>query len=254
MIPFTLFILGAVIGSFLNVCIYRLPREESVVFPPSACPTCKHKLSPADLFPIISFLLLRGKCRYCQAKISWRYPFVELLTALAFMVTGIFFTNPIAIATTLVFVSVLIVIFFADLERCIVPDEAIIAGVAIAILSALVNKNLVGALTGAFLGGGFLYLITFLGKLVYKKDVMGFGDVKLALMLGLFLGGVSQVVMALYLAFIIGSVIGIFLIVTKIKSKDDFIPFAPSIILGALPVYFFAGPMRLWWLGFLHLR
>ena len=253
MIPYILFIFGLVIGSFLNVCIYRLPREESVVFPPSACPACKHNLRWTDLFPLFSYLLLRGKCRYCQASISWRYPLVELLTALMFVWAGAFFSGPLAILTTLVFVSVLIIIFFADLENFIVPDEAIIVGSVVAIISALLNHSVFASLLGAAIGGGFFLFITLLGSFVYKKKVMGFGDVKLALMLGLFLGGAAPIIIALYLAFIIGSIIGIFLIVTKIKSKADFIPFAPSIILGALPVYFFVEPLHKWWLAFWHL-
>lgn len=253
MIPFTLFILGLVIGSFLNVCIYRLPREKSIVFPPSACPKCKHRLQAVDLIPVISFLFLRGKCRYCQTKISWRYPLVELLTSFMFVLSGVFFNAPLTIITSLVFVSVLIIVFFADLENFIVPDEAIIAGSIMAVISAFANQTIPESLIGATIGGGFFLFITLLGSFIYKKEVMGFGDVKLALMLGFFLGGVAPIVMALYLAFIIGSIIGIFLIVTKLKSKDDFIPFAPSIILGALPVYFFAEPLHKWWLGFLHL-
>ncbi|MFH1429330.1 MAG: prepilin peptidase [Candidatus Margulisiibacteriota bacterium] len=247
---FLLFIFGLTVGSFLNVCIYRLPREKSVVFPPSSCPECGHKLSGLDLVPVLSFLFLLGKCRYCRNKIHWRYPLVELLTAAGFVLSGLMYTDHVAMGAAIVFISSLLVIFFADLDLFIVPDEAVIAGSIAGITMAFVQKTIFSALLGGVIGGGFLLLIAVIGRAIYKKDVMGYGDVKLAAMLGVFLGA-SNLIVALYLAFIIGSIIGVFLIVTGIKKKEDYIPFAPSLVLGALPVFFYGEIIRKWWFGLL---
>ncbi|MFC1478393.1 prepilin peptidase [Candidatus Margulisiibacteriota bacterium] len=247
---FLLFIFGLTAGSFLNVCIYRLPREKSVVFPPSSCPDCGHKLGWIDMVPVLSFIFLLGKCRYCRNKIHWRYPLVELLTAAAFVVSGMMHNDYLSIGLSIVFLSSLLVIFFADLDLFIVPDEAVIAGSIAGLAMAFVQKTILSALLGGAIGGGFLLLIVVIGRAIYKKDVMGYGDVKLTAMLGVFLGAVNLIV-ALYLAFIIGSITGIFLIVTGIKKKEDYIPFAPSLVLGALPVFFYGDALRKWWLGLL---
>jgi len=205
-----------------------------------------------DLVPVLSFLFLRGHCRYCGAKISWRYPLVELLTAGGFLFSGIVFADSLPLISALIFFSACLVVFFTDLEWMIVPDAVVFPGALAGFLFALLNKTLPDALLGAAIGAGFLWLVAFLGKAIYKKDVMGDGDVKLAAMLGAFLGLVHLII-ALYLAFILGSVIGLFLLLTCRKKREDTIPFAPSLILGALPVFFYGGVFQTWWRGFLHL-
>ncbi|MFA5927677.1 MAG: prepilin peptidase [Candidatus Margulisiibacteriota bacterium] len=244
---FLLAIFGLVTGSFLNVCIYRLPREKSIVFPSSACPSCGHSLGVFDLVPVLSFLFLSGSCRYCGEKITWRYPLVEMLTAGLFVFSGIFFHTPLAIATSIFFLCSLLVIFFTDLEHFIVPDQIVLPGVLIGLIIALLNNDLANAAWGAVLGAGFFWLIAKIGERIYKKEVMGYGDIKLSAMLGAFFGW-QDLVIALYLSFIIGSVAGVLLIVTRRKKKDDYIPFAPSLILGAVAVFFWGSQIANWWL------
>lgn len=232
------FAFGAVIGSFLNVVIYRVPREKSIVFPPSACTECEHKLGVLDLIPILSYLFLAGKCRYCKTPISFRYPIVELLNAATWTLALYFYGPGVMFVKAIIFCSLLIAITFIDLEFMIIPDSMSLGGAVIGFIFAIAGGQWLWGIVGGLIGGGIIYAIFLLGLLLYRQETMGGGDVKMMLMVGTFLGGKS-VAMAIFVAVFLGGFIGMFLIATKIKSRKDFIPFGPFLALGSLITLFF---------------
>ncbi|HIU64360.1 MAG TPA: prepilin peptidase [Candidatus Avacidaminococcus intestinavium] len=229
------FILGLVTGSFLNVCIYRLPLGKSVINPPSSCGSCGHRLSPLDMIPVLSYFLLRGRCRYCGATYSMRYAGVELLTGLLFMVTGLYFLPGTPLTLAFIFVAALVTITFIDLDHQIIPDEIVV----LLIISGLAylyarQTSYLEAAYGALFAGGMMFAIYIL-----SRGGMGAGDVKLSFALGLWLGFQGSIVFLL-LAFILGGVIGIFLLATGLKTRKDPIPFGPFLCLGALLSFLYA--------------
>lgn len=240
-------ILGLLIGSFLNVCIYRLPKEESIVSPPSHCGTCNHRLMPADLVPVFSWLFLRGKCRYCGTAISPRYALVELLTGALFGFLGWHYGFRPELGFALVFTALFIVIFFIDLDHSIIPDELVIAGFITAAaylawvwMSGARPLNLLDHGLGFLIGGG-LYL--FLA--VITKGGMGGGDIKLMAMLGFWLGS-AGVLWVVLLSSNIGAIGSLLLMALKIKSRKDFIPFGPFIVIAAMLVMLYQQEMTNW--------
>ncbi len=245
-----LFILGLLIGSFLNVCIYRMPKDESVVSPPSHCGSCNHRLGPLDLVPVLSWVLLKGRCRYCGAGISPRYMLVELLTGGLFVFLGAHYGLSGELFFMLVFAALFVAIFFIDLDHSIIPDELVIAGFinAVAYLAwRYFAQGLPVSLPDhglGFLIGGGLYL--FLA--IITKGGMGGGDIKLMAMLGLWLGtgGVLWVVL---LSSNIGAVVSLLLMALKIKGRKDFIPFGPFIVVSALLVMLYQSQMTGWLFG-----
>jgi len=245
-----LFTLGLLIGSFLNVCIYRMPQEESIVSPPSHCGSCSHRLGPLDLVPVLSWVLLKGRCRYCGAKVSARYALVELLTGGLFAFLGTHYGLTGELFFMLVFAALFVAIFFIDLDHSIIPDELVIAGFinTAAYLGWLhfaagQPVNLLDHGLGFLIGGG-LYL--FLA--IVTRGGMGGGDIKLMAMLGLWLGtgGVLWVVL---LSSNIGAVVSLLLMALKIKSRKDFIPFGPFIVVSALFVMLYQSQMTGWLFG-----
>jgi leader peptidase (prepilin peptidase)/N-methyltransferase len=242
------FLLGLVIGSFSNVCIYRLPRNESLVRPGSHCPQCSKPIPFYDNIPIISYLLLKGKCRYCGQSIPPQYPIVELATGLFYLALYLFYgLQPIAIVYMLL-CTLLIIISFIDLRERIIPDVLsvpfIIIGFAFSFF--LRNINPLDSLLGILAGGGSLLLIAIVGSKLFKKEAMGGGDIKLAAMLGAFLGW-QLTLLSLFLGFFLGSVIGVLIIVTS-KNKNDVIPFGPFIALGAMISMFWGQAILHWYL------
>ncbi|OGC04675.1 hypothetical protein A2276_01705 [candidate division WOR-1 bacterium RIFOXYA12_FULL_43_27] len=229
------FALGAMLGSFLNVCIYRLPREESVIFPASHCPKCGRNILPLDNIPVLSWLILGGKCRFCKEKISARYPLVELITAVSIFLLYQKFGLTSDLFFFSVFASVLIVGFFTDLAEQIIPDEIVIVGLIAGFSRALLNGSFFDSLFGAASGFAVFFIIEKLAKIIFKKEGLGFGDVKLAAMLGAFLGaaGFWHTFVA---AYVLGAIVSVFLLVLKIKKMGDYIPFGPFLIIGALLV------------------
>lgn len=252
MIPvfFIAVVLGLCVGSFLNVIIHRLPKGMSVIGGRSFCPRCRKKISWFDNIPLLSFVLLAGKCRHCKKPISWRYPLVELITGILFVLEvfrlgnlgdlGVLGVERLGI--DLILVSSLIVIFFIDLEHQIIPDEIIIFDVAITLIllisqypNILISNIFVAlACSGFFLA---LHLIT-------KGRGMGLGDVKFAFLIGLVLG-FPRVVVCFYLAFLTGAIIGIILIIARLAKFGQQIAFGPFLSLAFL-VTFFAGEKILW--------
>ena len=243
-----IFIIGLVIGSFSNVCIYRLPRNESLVRPGSHCPQCSKPIPFYDNIPIISYLLLKGKCRYCGQSIPPQYPIVELATGLFYLALYLFYgLQPIAIVYMLL-CTLLIIISFIDLRERIIPDVLsvpfIIIGFAFSFF--LRNINPLDSLLGILAGGGSLLLIAIVGSKLFKKEAMGGGDIKLAAMLGAFLGW-QLTLLSLFLGFFVGSVIGVLIMVTS-KNKNDVIPFGPFIALGAMISMFWGQAILHWYL------
>jgi len=239
-----IFILGSVVGSFLNVCIYRLPRGESLVFPSSHCVHCNNSIYWFDNIPFFSYLVLRGKCRFCARPISPRYFLVEFIAALLwfslFMSFGFdprfFFMGALC--------SALIVSTFIDFEFQIIPDEVTISGIFVALIAAfsypsiLAEPTRMAALLDSFLGvitgGGSIYLVGVLGKMAFKKDAMGGGDIKLMAMIGAFLGW-KFALLVFFIAPFFGAFIGLIL---KLRKKIDVIPYGPYISLATIIVIF----------------
>ncbi len=233
------FLFGAVIGSFLNVCIYRLPRSQSLVAPGSHCPSCQLPIRWHDNIPLLSFLRLRGRCRACGASISRRYPLVELLNAAGYAWIAQRFGLGAEGAIYLALYSALLVVTFVDLEHQIVPDRITLPGIALGLLlgSTLLPVGWQASLAGALLGGGLFYLIV-----VASRGGMGGGDVKLIAMIGAFLGW-KGVLLTIFLAALVGSLVGIFLMVFMGKGRKDPIPFGPFLALGALLTLFWGGEL-----------
>ena len=242
---FIIFIFGTVVGSFLNVCIYRMPRGESIVFPASRCPKCKKGILWYDNIPIISYLALMGKCRSCGSRISFRYPLVEALTAL--LLTALFFgfgMTPKFFVYSIMTCG-LIVATFIDFETQEIPDEISIGGTVAGILLAFAFPSILGAATrmhgilnslaGAVAGGGSIFLLGVIGKLAFKKEAMGGGDVKLMAMIGSIIG-LKSVLLTFFIAPFLGAGPGVIL---KIRKGSETIPYGPFLSMAALISIFF---------------
>lgn len=238
-----IFILGTLFGSFANVCIRRIPYGKSILKPASHCPKCLVPVRWKDNFPIISFLLLKGKCRNCQTDISPEYPVVELLTGLYFI--GAYLYSGI---TSVFFISILlgfylVVISFVDLHLRIIHDffsiSLLVIGLVLSPFNSVVKNSFLNSVSGAIAGGLLLYLIAIIGAKIYKKEVMGGGDIKLIAAGGSFLG-IQNVFTTLFLACFIGGLTGLVLILLKKKKPSDFIPFGPYISISILIVFLFS--------------
>lgn len=243
------FVLGASIGSFLNVCIYRIPRDLSINLPRrSFCPSCCQQLKAFDNIPIVSYLILRGKCRQCGSKISIRYPIVELLTALTFVFMLNRFDLSLQLLSAIVFVSLLITIAIIDLDFYIIPNCLILAGIIAGLILAITISifgqieqasrwgYLTDRLLGTILGAAMIEAIALIGKLVFRKEAMGMGDVKLMGMIGMFLGVFPHLLVVLVSSAFIGSAAGIVLILLskrKLGARSE-IPYGPFLSIGAI--------------------
>ncbi len=242
------FIFGLVIGSFLNSVIWRLEKEESFLKGRSYCPSCKHPLSWQDLIPVFSFLFLKGRCRYCQGKISLQYPLVEIATALLFLFVLIYLgLTPVSLIYYFIIIAILIVIFVFDLKYYLIPDKVIYPAIGIALVYLFIHPSfLLLGVVSAFGSALFFALII----LVSRGRWLGFGDVKLAFFMGLFLG-FPNILVALFLSFFIGAIIGIGLILSGKKSLKSEIPFGPFLVTGTLLAVFFGEFLTNWYLNLL---
>lgn len=229
------FVLGGIVGSFLNVCIYRLPRELSIVRPGSACTSCGTSIRFYDNIPFISYLILRGRCRKCGATISTRYLLVEMITALLFVGSYLIFALSLNLAAVLVLSSLLIVISFVDLDFKIIPDILSLGGIGLGILLSFFRPNFgyINSLLGVLVGGGILFAVAKLYELVRKTEGMGVGDIKLLAMIGAFCG-YKGVLFALVSGSLLGALVGIPLMLVKREGSKYAIPFGPFLSLGAL--------------------
>lgn len=224
-------VMGLIVGSFLNVVIYRVPRGESIVLPGSHCPQCGHVLRAWELIPVLSFLLLRGRCRVCRAQISWRYPLVEILTGVLFFYKAYLeWGFSLGLVFDLIFVSFLIALAFIDIDHFLLPDVLVFPLLALGLIRVLMLPDIgwLSGLIGALSAGGGFWLIA----KIYPQG-LGFGDVKLAAALGAYLG-FPWVFAAIFLASFLGSVIGGLGLLVKGKGFRQEIPFGPYLAAGAL--------------------
>jgi len=232
MMGICIFIMGLCIGSFLNVCIYRIPRDESIAFPPSRCTNCSMKLKPYDIIPVISYIILGGKCRGCKEKISVKYPAVELFTGILFYIIYMKFGLTIISLKFIVMVAFLIVIAGIDFSTqdvySVTTFPCIAAGVVLLLVEKFYFNYSIGTyLTGFALGSGLIAFIVFL------TGGMGEGDIEIAAICGLFLGFKNTLVTLMF-SFIVAAIYGVLLIVFKKKTRKDAIPFGPFLFIGAL--------------------
>jgi leader peptidase (prepilin peptidase)/N-methyltransferase len=252
-------IFGLIVGSFVNVCIYRLPRNISIIRPSSACPSCNTPIKPWDNIPILSYILLKGKCRKCGESISLRYPIVELLNGLFYIAVLNYFGLGWHLPFLFAFVSAMIVITFIDFDFQIIPDAITLPGIVIGVISAsfilpdpfhytsLLNRGIEGivgfknSLIGFLLGGGLYYLIA-----VLSRGGMGGGDIKMMAMVGAFIGW-KAVLLTTFIGSLVGSIVGIFLMVFKGKGRKTKIPFGPFLALGAIITLFWGGKILHWY-------
>jgi leader peptidase (prepilin peptidase)/N-methyltransferase len=224
---------GGVVGSFLNVCIYRLPLHASIVWPASACPHCGRALSWYENIPILSFLALRGRCRTCANTISWQYPIVEALTAVMFAAACWYYGPGVLLVSRLVFGCALIVLFAIDLEHHLLPNVVTVPGILAGFaFSFFTEPGWQASLIGIVVGGGVLFLIAEAYYRVRREEGLGMGDVKMLAMIGAFLGWKLTLV-ALMLASVGGSVIGLLLIATRRGDMKYALPFGTFLALGA---------------------
>lgn len=230
-----IFILGILIGSFLNVCIYRIPKKESIAFPPSHCTNCNTKLKPFDLVPVFSYLFLGGKCRYCHNKISIRYPLIELLTGMIFLFLFLKFHVTYLLVLYLFLASILIVIAFIDFDHQIIPTELVILGLLAGIITIFIQQpvRLSDSFFGFLIGGGFFLLIALL-----SNGGMGGGDIKLMAMLGIWFG-MKGILLIIFLSFVIGAIYSIPLLILKKSNRKKEIPFGPFIVIATFITIFY---------------
>lgn len=239
-------ILGLVIGSFLNVCIYRIPVEESIAFPPSHCSKCKHDLSPIDLVPVLSYIFLRGRCKYCKESISIRYPLIESLNGILYLIVYLKFGLTLIALKYCILVSLLVVIGMIDYDTQFVFTSTTIFGGIIAVIFIIIQATIykngsVDLIIGGIIGFGIIGLIVFLTK------GMGEGDIEIATVCGLFLG-VKGILLGLFLAIIIGGIVGIIILALKLKKAKEKIAFGPCIAIGSLiSMLWSAEILKLYW-------
>ncbi|HXX19841.1 MAG TPA: prepilin peptidase [Candidatus Acidoferrum sp.] len=267
-----IFCFGLIIGSFLNVCIVRIPERKSIVLPSSACPKCGAKIRPYDNIPVVSWLLLGGKCRDCKTKISPMYPLVELLTALLFWGCYSAFGLTIDALKWAVFSALVIVLVFTDLRERILPDVVNFVGLALGLALSFAIRpsdgtaawlairgfhvspptpilSFADALLGAALGSGVLWLVSELYFRLRRREGMGMGDVKMMLMVGAFLG-IKRTLLTIFVGSLLGSVLGIAFIVSRRKDSAYELPFGTFLGMAALLVAFFGTPVVTWYQSF----
>jgi len=245
-----IFAVGAIVGSFLNVCIHRLPSGESIVFPASHCPRCGEAIRPYDNIPILSYLILRGRCRYCGGAISARYPVVELLGGLAAVGCVLELGVSAHALLTFAFLCALIVITFVDLDCQIIPDAISLPGIGVGFAAALVlgQPTWRASLAGIALGGGLLWAVAEGYHWLTGREGMGGGDIKLLAMIGAFLGW-RAVPVSLMIASIAGTAVGVALMVGQRRNGRTAIPFGPFLALGAVCALFWGDALIAWYLG-----
>lgn len=269
-------VFGAIIGSFLNVVIHRLPLEESIVFPNSRCPSCGATIVFYDNIPVLSYLMLRGRCRSCKGSISARYPAVELLTALLFVVVTWRFGVNAALPFDLIFVSALVALIFIDAEHMILPNAITYPGIVFVLIARLVipyltgtphfddlpgllegalaglpiwAASLGGALIGALIGGGSLWLMGWTWEKLRGIEAMGLGDVKMMFMVGAYLGW-RLTILTIFLGVLTGSLVGVLLMVWQRRKDMQFLlPFGVFLGIGAIAALLVGTRIVEWYVG-----
>ena len=271
-IDFVVFTFGAVVGSFLNVCIHRMPLDQSIVTPPSHCPHCNERIRWADNIPLFSYLVLGGKCRKCSATISPRYFLVELLTAVLFLLMWLKLTvwaepAPHGVYELLkapiywMVIAGLIVATFIDFEHYIIPNEITFGGIIVGLLVSVaypplmdassIPAPLVRSVLGVLVGGLTLLVVATVGELIFRKEAMGMGDVKFLAAIGAFFGWQSTL-FTIFVSSLLGGVIGLILVVGSKKGWQSRIPYGPYIALGALLWMYCGNEIMKWYWGYIR--
>jgi leader peptidase (prepilin peptidase) / N-methyltransferase len=275
-IPLGVFLLGLIVGSFLNVCILRIPADKSIVLPASSCPKCGKPIAPYDNIPVLSWLFLGGKCRNCKAKISMMYPAVELLTGILFLSSYLVFGLTIETLKWTVFAALLVVLTITDLRERILPDEVNFFGLGAGLLFSVFTEPVDGtslwlanrwfdfpppqmalsvadAILGAIAGSGLLWIVAEGYLKLRGREGMGFGDVKMMAAVGAFLG-LKRTLMTVLVGSLLGSIIGILVIAISKKGRDYELPFGTFLGAGALIVVFFGTPALHWYESLLAVK
>nr|WP_320116437.1 prepilin peptidase [uncultured Desulfuromonas sp.] len=247
LIFFSIFMAGAIVGSFLNVCIYRIPLGLSVVFPPSHCKKCNKSLYWYHNIPIISFILLRGRCAFCGEKYSWRYPGIEILNAVLYCLVFYYWRYSLETLVLLLFVSLLVVVTFIDFDHQIIPDIITYPGIIVGFFCSFLIPSLhwLDSIFGVLIGGGCLLVIAYCYELIAKKEGMGGGDIKLLAMIGSFCGW-QAILPVVFIGSLLGTLVGVPLMFFRKKDSTMALPFGPFLAFGAL-IYVFWGRGLIWW-------
>jgi leader peptidase (prepilin peptidase) / N-methyltransferase len=252
LIEIFMFIFGLCIGSFLNVCIYRLPISKSIVKPRSMCSNCGTLIAAYDNIPILSYLWLKGRCRHCRIKISPRYPMVELIAGLFALGTYLKFGLTVEALIYYLFFAALMVVTFIDLDHRIIPDIITLPGIPICFMAgfALPAITFIDALLGILIGGGSLFLVAWAYSLITKKEGMGGGDIKLLAMMGAIVGW-KGVLFTIFVASLAGTLAGLAVMLQSRKGLKLAVPFGPFLSIGSITYIFFGAPLIAWYFNFL---
>ena len=246
-------IVGGLIGSFLNVCIYRLPRGESIVWTGSHCPACGKAIAFYDNVPVVSYLILLGRCRACRAPIPIRYPLVEAANAIGYLAILSRFGLTWTTALYSLLFSALLVVTGTDLTHKIIPNVITVPGIVVGLLGAatVLPVGIFNALLGIVVGGGILWVLAWASPYLFGKEGMGGGDIKLLAMVGAFLGW-KPALLTIMIGSLSGSVIGVSLIALGFLKRDEYLPFGPFLVFGTLLSMFYAEPLLAWYQNFLN--
>jgi len=239
---------GLALGSFMNVCIYRIPLKKSIVSPPSSCPNCGERIRFYDNIPLISYLLLLGKCRHCSNPLAWHYPLVEALTGLLSVALFIRYGLSYQYFLYLLFTSVLVTISFIDLHHKIIPDVLSLSGIVVGLAASFMPGTIswLDSLIGIIAGGGSLFLVAFVYERITGREGMGGGDIKLLAMIGAWLGW-RQLYLVVLISSLVGAIVGIAFLLMAGKGFRVRIPFGPFLSLGAMVCLFFGSELMNWY-------
>ena len=238
---------GAIIGSFLNVCIHRLPLRESLLWPRSRCPQCAQTIAWYDNLPILSYFWLRGRCRACRRRISWRYPLVEALNAAGYGLIIWRFGFSASALMYLLLWSSLIVISFIDLDHMIIPDRITLPGIALGLVAGtLLLPRWWDSVVGLLVGGGILYFMAWSSPYLVGKEGMGGGDIKLLAMIGAFLGW-KPAILTIFFGGLLGAVVGVTLMGVRVITREAYLPFGPFLSLGAVVAILYGQEILTWY-------
>jgi len=242
-------LLGLISGSFINVCIYRIPLHKSIISPPSKCTNCGEKINFYDNIPLLSFFILLGKCRHCRHPVSWQYPVIETLTGLLSLALFIKYGLSYQYFIYFLFVASLIIITFIDLQHKIIPDVLSLPGIVVGLSASffLAHISWLDSLIGIIAGGGCLFLIAFTYERITGREGMGGGDIKLLAMIGAWMGWRSLPLIVL-ISSVTGTVIGLIFLILAGKGLRFKIPFGPFLSFGTLLYFFFGHELTGWYL------
>lgn len=248
-VPVIALLFGLLIGSFLNVVIYRLPRKESLVWPGSHCPSCGAGISAVENIPLLSYLFLKGRCRSCGIHITARYPTVEAVNGLAYGLIVWYFGLGWQSVIYAALFSALLVVTYIDVDYQIIPDVITLPGIALGVLAAVtvLPIGFIDSMLGLLLGGGVLFLLAWISPYLFGKEGMGGGDIKLLAMIGAFLGW-KPVLLTMLIGAIVGAAVGVTLIGLKVLRRDQYLPFGPFLAFGAIVSMFFHRELFSWYL------